>query len=598
MTVRRRLALGTVLLAGAAAFLISGRGPQESPEEGVEARAPAADDAPALSLTGRPPADRPTAPPSPAPTQPTAATLPLDVPRPGPWLPAPAKPPKMLLRGRLLEADGSPAAGAMVGARGISGSDAQVIPLVGEGVSAADGRFEVSLFQDTDIELWVWSRRSPPIVLPRVVGLAESVELGDVSLPAGLAIEGRVLVGGRPCPFGPAVLHVMRDQVQGVIGMFERGLAFDRDGRPISGSATASPDAEGHWKVDGLSPGRYRVSIWDVGGAYFHEAVSHLLTREVNTPARAVDFDLPVSLLAVARTTVRVRGSAGRTIQVTTSDGSRTRILRPEERALTPLMDPPPSGARPGDALLLVPAETPLSVWVQDEGHAGWRSEVISAPAGEVLRLTPTPRETGTGWIKLRRDTPVQRSTSQVRMRLTVPHTGEVVREATTWLPAPDFAGQLEVPLGTWNIELWPTDAPQGSDEELLLPQQTRIEVGASLEVAPVVTWAPARGGRVLIHVAAEETSQRAVRCTLLREGQPPMVPWFRSVLDLPGVDRSSVHTFTLPLAANVRMETDGALAPGGVVLRLECEGFETQEVPVVIRPGETTEVNVRLVRR
>jgi hypothetical protein len=72
----------------------------------------------------------------------------------------------------------------------------------------------------------------------------------------------------------------------------------------------------------------------------------------------------------------------------------------------------------------------------------------------------------------------------------------------------------------------------------------------------------------------------------------------FRREVERFGADPGSTYVFPEPLVMGVRMESAWALEPGGVSLRLECEGFEPHEEQVVIRAGETTDVTVRLVRR
>jgi hypothetical protein len=589
-------ALGAVV---AAWLLLAGRGDEERSRREA-ARREAVSDAthPQLESVGGHPRSATARAHEPAP--PPATGRLEHVSEVGPFAPRAQRPSTMKLLGRLLEADGTVAAGARLGACPRTGDTSTVIPLLASaGLTDAAGRFAISVEQCAELELWAWSPRSAPTVLPRSVGAGSEHVLGDIVLPEGLVIEGRLLLGGRPSTHGAARLNVSRAGGGGGFGLAGNGRTFmvDEEGRPYSTGVVVTTEDDGSWRAAGLSPGRYTVFIAAIGEAGLHPALyaGPSLAREA--PAHDVVIDLDASLLIVERR-ANERARLPRHLQVVLDAGGEDGAARAGLGTV-----PVPERAHTqswwaSEDRAWVPASSPLEVWVQDSGFDGWHERLVSAAAGGTRRVVPASPVTAYGWIKVRRPVDARSLPADLRVRLFVSGTNRLVHEQRAHLAAVADVAAIHAPRGTWTAELTAVDAPQGADAELMLPQRETVDVGATLEGAPLIAWSPPRGGRLSLLVEGAPQAPARVRCVVRRGDSEQDGLLFRRLLDIPGLDRASAYLFPEPLVTGQRMESAWPLEPGGVTLRLECEGFEAHEEPAVIRAGETTDVTVRLVQR
>lgn len=141
------------------------------------------------------------------------------------------------LRGRVLDAYGEPVAGALVGE---VGSDRPTR-------TGRDGRFELGVARGpASAELLVLARDQTPLLTRHDVPAAALHELGDLQLPRGGALHGRITdAAGNGLPGAVATLHAVAAAPAG----------FDRD-RLL---APQVADAHGAFAFEHLAPGAYRV---------------------------------------------------------------------------------------------------------------------------------------------------------------------------------------------------------------------------------------------------------------------------------------------------------------------------------------------------
>jgi protocatechuate 3,4-dioxygenase beta subunit len=544
-----------------------------------------------LTLHGAlsPPAPAPSATDQPAATRsaPNAAV---------PWPPSPRlapATPKMVVRGRVLEHDGTPARQASIAVWPLLGPSGLEL---GHGVGLratglGDGRFEVDCQPSTKLQIDVCSERSMPRRLERHVAAADVVDLGDLRLEAGATLEGRVLFGGQANPFGPVDVWVTPARGaanSGVMVSERRSVTFGQDALSIL-SVNTSTDATGAWRVEGLTPGAYRVLLAGVEELYFHEALLPAQTRDVTAPGSPVELDLDVSLLRVRATPdaspfgvdferLDVTDAAGRLMSVTQGrrHGHRERW-----------------GADADTRCLLVPANVALDVRVQCAGHAAWARRVQSTAAGGVLEVTAPVERTTAGRLVVTLPAAPLRANPRVRYTLFEPGTRHVVYTGEALLRA-EPPPEASPPTGTWDLELSLLNAAPGSEARHGLPQRQSVTIAPG---APAqVLWQPPLGALLRLQVDAHTRDR--VRCHLCAPGARGQELWFFPVHDLPAALQEQFTPFRSPLRTGSPFESAEPLAPGPVTLRLDAEGFEPHEQRLVLEAGEVHDLRIRLVPR
>lgn len=172
--------------------------------------------------------------------------------------------------------DGTPAAGARVGLAD-EGGDWFSPGLQEEAAWAADGAgaFRVEGVRPGEYTVYAWAPGSSGLWGPRVTVTAGEVREGvDLVLPRGVAIAGRILdEEGRPIPGASVCIErVAREgewdwegEVEGEDGPPKHHLGSSSWGPlgpaiPVTARATATADAEGRFRQDGLVPRAYWVS--------------------------------------------------------------------------------------------------------------------------------------------------------------------------------------------------------------------------------------------------------------------------------------------------------------------------------------------------
>ncbi len=548
-----------------------------------------------LTLHGLAAADRP--PTSPASVQ-TSAPPPgyyvLDSSGIPPLFKAPstaATTPTMMVRGRLIDPDGSPARAATIAVRPMRDPNGtSMAPSVGwlRG-SKEDGRFELACPATRHLRVDVCSEHSAPQQLERSVADSEVVDLGDIQLEAGAALEGHVLFGGKANPFGPAEVWVSPRQSSSNVGFgvgARRSVSFDGTGAFEVLHAKTTTDASGAWRVEGLPSGAYRVLLAGVEQMFFHQSLGPAQGREVTAPASEVDFDLDVSLLRVTAGSedapfgvdfdrLDVTDAAGRLMSVT------------QQRQLGRMGRwPPDDDVR----YLLVPANAPFDVRVQCSGHAAWRRRVHSAAAGETLELAASVERAATGKLILTLPPGRRHPDPQLLYTFFDPGTRHVVHTGEAILQ-PDRPHETSPPLGTWDLELRCLNAHQSRPSRFALPQREPVVIVP--DKPSQVAWSPPAGALLRILVSGSPTD--LVRCLLLEPGRAERDVLFVQVVELPPEVLSHYQPWPGPLRAGNVHESHEVLAPGPITLRLEADGFEPYERRLVLEPEQVHELTVQL---
>jgi Carboxypeptidase regulatory-like domain/PDZ domain len=147
------------------------------------------------------------------------------------------------VRGRVLDADGQPAAGAQVSFRSarLGSPDLDAVGLPGTAVSGADGGFELRVVPGEVTLSALREGRRGRLVLP-LVEAGQTLSAAEIVLDAGGGLIGTVVdPGGRPV----AEAQVVAAAIVGPGGLPAR--------------ATASTDGSGHFTIHDLPPGKARV---------------------------------------------------------------------------------------------------------------------------------------------------------------------------------------------------------------------------------------------------------------------------------------------------------------------------------------------------
>ncbi len=273
-----------------------------------------------------------------------------------------------VLRGRLVDTDGKPLAGASLvrtkllaeGARTITDAAVQFdLGMFGSQVAQlfASDRDEVLATTAADGTFVIHGVEPGPLLLRTVAPghgsrllrdgvdeVGDDKDLGTITLPIGRRMQGRVRRGGRP--FAGATVTVVGAETQ----------------------ASAITDADGLWRVDDLVPGDYRVR------ARLASQPTGSRVRTERVPARGPTPNVVIELDAGRRVTGEVLGSDGVPVPgalvsaagaSTVSDANGDFVLELPDRA-TELMVALPDRSfattepvPPGDQRLTVRLDTP-----------------------------------------------------------------------------------------------------------------------------------------------------------------------------------------------------------------------------------------------
>ncbi len=222
--------------------------------------------------------------------------------------------------GRIVDASGTPVAGARLTAIGSTRREDGQMVSRGYGVSAADGRFDVGGLRHDMYHSLVVLKPGFGRYLLDFAPAAQAggrIEVGDVTLPRARSIVGRV-VAGEDAP-------LVRAQVILRGANADRGRLAPRANKPNSfygESERRYTDDLGRFRFPDLAPGEYTVKVQRAGGALVEKTVRISETQEeVNVEFRfatARAFVVRVETVegaAVPNAYVKVQFGEGRSAQ-------------------------------------------------------------------------------------------------------------------------------------------------------------------------------------------------------------------------------------------------------------------------------------------
>src|SRR4051812_2114235 len=155
-----------------------------------------------------------------------------------------------VLRGRVLNSDGSPLRRAQISASAASAAGPRVATTDGQGkwevTDLPAGRFNITASKAGYVTLQFGQRRPFEPGTPVVLADAQTIEKLDLSLPRGSVITGRITDEFGE-PIGQATVQAMRYQ-------------YSNDGqRKLASVNSAVTDDRGEFRAYGLMPGEYYV---------------------------------------------------------------------------------------------------------------------------------------------------------------------------------------------------------------------------------------------------------------------------------------------------------------------------------------------------
>ncbi|MBK8976656.1 MAG: carboxypeptidase regulatory-like domain-containing protein [Planctomycetes bacterium] len=287
------------------------------------------------------------------------------------------------LTGRVVDSTGAPVDGAVLllvegPGRGLLttallASRGVLVPPVARATSAADGRFRIPVRDlvgglRADFELRVTHPRFAERLLGGLqLGTGAWIDIGDIDLPPGLELVGRVTIQGRSDFPIPDALVVA--EPAGVVPTLT----------PTSGGAgalTARSDAAGYYRITNVGPGIVRLTAVADGFARVQRSGLTIAPGQDNR----CDLELPRGFVI----TGTVRSTAGRPL-----DGARVEARAIGERVAagaTALSDPDGHFRLIG----LIDADWQLAVTATD--HAPAERTPVPAGATDVdVQLAPLP---------------------------------------------------------------------------------------------------------------------------------------------------------------------------------------------------------------
>ena len=386
-----------------------------------------------------------------------------------------------VVHGRVLDANGKPFRGANVALFAFRNGNPDDEPLV-HGGTDDDGRYRLRTGSEGALVVVAMEEGRVPAAARVEAFVGRETEAAPLVLARGEAIAGRVTVNGN-APSQQAVLEAA-PRIEG--HLFWHGAVLWVDPSVHVGEALGFADDRGNYRIAGLVPGAYRVSLsmMGQGGA---EVSASAGERDVNAPATGVDFDLASSTLLLRfaaeddevsspRYRLRITGKKSTNISTTRPDPIRVHVIPDTEYRIeldaagrSPVavgVRAPPAGEtleveiKPGRklaraTLLLTlraadgapPERAGIEFFGKDDSPVVQRDvageiELNDLPVGH-YRLVVSPEP----WW-LRRSGLWQRAETEIELRAGAPNrvTLDVVRGGTARITARSAAGRLLQP--------------------------------------------------------------------------------------------------------------------------------------------------------
>jgi hypothetical protein len=506
--------------------------------------------------------------------------------------------PGAAVRGRLVDGDGKPPATGLVellrtGPSGARGGDGVAL---GEDVVAGDGHFAIPIAYTGTYRLRAQARGAGVAFAgPLTLDPAADVDVGDLVLEAGPPIEGVVRYAGG----GPAAgmgVHAVR-QRDGIAGLAARIASTftddvsttdqpvwsdhrgywpteDVEGHGGLREGWAATDASGRFRLSGLEPGTYELTVGLRAGELHHTG----------------ERDVRITIVRErwCRFRIRVQDEEGRALPRVELTGM-------------------PISNGPSDCVVLTSHDADddgvvtIDLGVGDrEGLSLYTDDY--ATDGPVIEGRDPDRVEDLTLVAKRRSVAARVDSDSGRIRLTIlDDDGRRVSGIHGSLRR--FGSQERVPVTTDGGDVtvavppggWCLDAEVGDEPfDTYFPiQYGCINVGAGQEI-PVERRA-ARGGRVRVTVSIPADSrERELIVTRLELASEKSIEYewpFQSFWD---PDARAWRPLSL-LRPGVPAVLDRVVHAGARELRFAAQSFRPVAIPIVVAPGGTADVTIAL---
>jgi hypothetical protein len=495
----------------------------------------------------------------------------------------------MNVHGRLLGPDRVPVRHGSVSIRTLLDDEPSRGAVPRQVATDPEGRFQCTCDRGERLEIIAWGASTPPLWLIRSVSPSEAVHLGDLELERGTSLHGRALVGGKPSSLGQIELLVRRldTMASGAFHTAKRRALTAHPDDPGTAYVRCLAGDLGTWVAEGLSPGRYEVSVLSVGSMPLHDALRSQSMRIAEPPTEEILLDLAachLDLTAAPHPAPHPLEPILLRWDVTDQEGritSRECVGRGGWMA--------PDASEHGWSLL-VPASSEVDVWAVAHLCAPWRTTVRTTEAGSKQALVADFTRAQLGRLEVDAPDGAPREDLGLRLLLFEMHTRHLVLEKRVH----DAPFQVDVPMGTWDAELHTEGFRASRPSRFCLPQRARITVEA--ERTTRLQWLPPLGAMLRIQTAQAGTG--FVRCTLIRHTGTQEATEFLPVSALDASYPAGVYPVPGPLVAGDLHELTHALDPGTVTVRLECKGCSTFEERLVLEAGVVHDLLARLEPR
>lgn len=460
-----------------------------------------------------------------------------------------------VITGRVFNGDGLPLAGASVQAFRGSLEAAEAAS------TDSKGRYRLKAEGPGTLRLVARAKRWRAATAELTPRLAAPTSAPDLQLSGGQEISGRVMIRG----FGPAQGLQVRATRLLEAGHRPLGKSLLLSGDTIESKVkTATVDASGHYRLEGLARGRYRLQLRSGGAHRLHGSTLRAAGRPVqNAPAADVDFEIAA---------VKVR--------------FEVEAARADELRLMTLSYPGNSQLQTFDDALelrLAPG-VPYRFHIRSKGSRPVTIErrFLPTDSDQVIPVTLEAEARAEAQLivnlKTADGSPVEDATFELRRR---------GRGYPDFLKSSGRAGRFEVngaPTGDWALLILP-----GARYSRSFLAAARIAIRIDELMNRELTCTLVRGGRLRLSARDHKGRLIAARCRVLDDDGAPLLVAFVTR------GEGSIGTDMDELSAFAPGEVQSALPPGQYTVELLNKQVGEARVQVTIRAGELSEVDARL---
>lgn len=438
----------------------------------------------------------------------------------------------------------------------------------------ADGRFRLRTIPEASSIVLVATEDHRPSHRATSARIGEPVDLGDIALSPGLRISGRVLLSGRPVKAG-AVEANLDSNVDATGKEFSlEGRTFALVGSRIERAyvkaflGSPSGGSEGAFSIDGLGEVPYVVTVSEVDQLNLHMSLYESVRKTVTAPATDCELDLSGGSLRVR---VRAEGQpcAGASIElyevgvysVDADENGEGRFFLAFDVEHEVVVEK--SGFEPFRKKFTIPKGAPEKTIDVDllpivDGHD--LEVIVEDVGGSIIK------NAAFGFFRVNDDFP---------------------QPEKVWdLTSTDGTFRIKNPkIGRWRLVVR-AGGNWRDGTEFFCEESCEIDVTATSAAA--AHFSVHRGGRVRVTIKDDTGRDMDVDAKLSRiDGtEIPVVYCSRS----PGGG-----SISSPKRLNSPCEIENVLSTGDYRLTLTEKGFRTAVIPITVRAGEVTAIDLAL---